>query len=139
MHVEPRISLVDKEKRVEGGPSDYTTCELHLEIPGLCDESSEGDGLTISVATEAAWLHMLSKMHVSGALSRLFEPSLRDKTKQHIEKSVDSMSPPQTEVTCARSILTPSREPPRLFDIDHIVAELTLPTKAEYFNAVSVL
>jgi HrpA-like RNA helicase len=67
-------------------------CSLKLEITDLCTVTAVGEGIKTQAARQAAWLHVVSKMHVDGTLKELFpdkESSITDTTFQHDTEDVD--------------------------------------------------
>ncbi|KAK5128404.1 hypothetical protein LTR85_003072 [Meristemomyces frigidus] len=48
------------------------SCELKLDIQGLCKETGFGEGLNRQAAKHAAWYQVVSKLHASGVLKELF-------------------------------------------------------------------
>lgn len=48
-------------------------CIVHLEIAGLVKDSAQGGGETKKTAKSAAWIHMIARLHASGALRKLVE------------------------------------------------------------------
>ena len=50
----------------------YQRCNLSISIENLCHETGFGEGLGKNDARRAAWMHVLSKLHVSDALAELF-------------------------------------------------------------------
>ncbi|CAJ2508093.1 Uu.00g092790.m01.CDS01 [Anthostomella pinea] len=63
------------------------TCTLKLELPGLCQETSAGEGRSKQVARQAAWVQMAAKLHENGALSVLFSGT--KKTTIHLQPGVE--------------------------------------------------
>ena len=47
-------------------------CDLNLGLGGLWQASAAGEGPSKTAAKNAAWLHMLSKLHTAGILGQLF-------------------------------------------------------------------
>jgi len=47
-------------------------CNLSLEIPDMCQETGLGEGLTKAAAKQAAWWHVMLKLHASGTMKELF-------------------------------------------------------------------
>ena len=67
-------------------------CTLKLEITDLCTVTTVGEGIKKQYAIQAAWLHVVSKMHVDGTLKELFpkkESSITDTSFQHDTEDVD--------------------------------------------------
>ena len=59
------------------GLREVQVCTLNVEIPDVCQEQAEGEGINKASAKQAAWLHLLSKMHTSGSLKEIFpDPNL---------------------------------------------------------------
>ena len=48
------------------------SCEVKLQIPDICEEVGTGDGKTKAAAKQAACLHVVAKLHASGALKELW-------------------------------------------------------------------
>jgi len=49
-------------------------CQLKLEMEEILQETALGEGPSKLIAKQAAWLHIVSKMHMGGALKELFAP-----------------------------------------------------------------
>lgn len=51
---------------------DFPVCTVKIDIPGVFQGSATGEGLNKKVAKQAAWLSLVSTMHVDGSLRILF-------------------------------------------------------------------
>ncbi|KAK3653634.1 hypothetical protein LTR56_004489 [Elasticomyces elasticus] len=51
------------------------TCNLSLELEGVCNETAVADGVSKQECKHAAWMRMLAKLHLNGALAQLFSNS----------------------------------------------------------------
>ncbi|PPJ60520.1 hypothetical protein CBER1_03191 [Cercospora berteroae] len=68
------------------GVHDFT---LRLDIPGIADATTTGSGPRRNVARQAAWVAMLNRLHMHGALQQLFPPP-EQPVKDPSEDSSDS-------------------------------------------------
>ena len=63
-----------------------------MEISDIIQKSAAGEGLSKPDAKKAAWLHLISKMHVEGTLKDLFpDPRISSKEAGH-EHDVDQFA-----------------------------------------------
>ena len=73
-------------RRLSPVTATVVVCTLKLEITDLCTVTAVGEGIKQQTARQAAWLHVLSKMHVDGTLKELFpakDSSTTDTTSEH--------------------------------------------------------
>ncbi|KXT09752.1 hypothetical protein AC579_9323 [Pseudocercospora musae] len=61
------------------------TCTLNLQIPGIANESSTGRGSSKQTAKKDAWVAMLVKLDVGGAISELFSTSATKRKHADLE------------------------------------------------------
>ncbi|GAB7363607.1 hypothetical protein MBLNU230_g4178t1 [Neophaeotheca triangularis] len=67
-------------------------CAATLEIPEICSEIGRGEGQNKQLAKSAAWMHLVSKLHVSGALKQLFPGPEQPASGEGKDKAVEATS-----------------------------------------------
>jgi HrpA-like RNA helicase len=76
-------------RRLSPGGNGVVVCTLKLEISDLCTVTAFGEGTSNQAARQAAWLHVISKMHVDGTLKELFPDRYAAVAKSQMEDEVD--------------------------------------------------
>lgn len=76
-----RLSKADLQK-LQNGILGIQVCNLNVEIAGVFQGTSVGEGTSKANAKKAAWLCMLSKLHEEGALKELFPDP--NQVSQHV-------------------------------------------------------
>ncbi|TKA70431.1 hypothetical protein B0A55_07894 [Friedmanniomyces simplex] len=60
---------LDMTTRQESRSVTVFTCTLKLEVEGVCQETTVGEGVSKQSSKHAAWLRMLAKLHANGTLA----------------------------------------------------------------------
>ncbi|KAK4547790.1 hypothetical protein LTR36_000748 [Oleoguttula mirabilis] len=98
------------DPRTEGNKSARTLkmCTLRLQIQGVCQEDAFGEGQSKTAARQAAYLHVLTKLHAKGALKTLLtgrSSQSRPETAKH-----ESGAPLQDVQHWQKSLDTPTKQ-----------------------------
>ena len=74
---------------IHATPIPLYVCTLKLQITNICEESAFGEGVSKQKARQAAWLHLLSKLHAEGILQELFPDTTAQTRNVSGEKEPD--------------------------------------------------
>ncbi|KAK5131001.1 hypothetical protein LTR08_001413 [Meristemomyces frigidus] len=99
-------------------------CTLKYEVPGVCQESAIGEGESKQTARQAAYLHVLAKLHADGSLNHLFRAPAAAKT---------APTPKQPPTATAMDAARPTVQ--GLHDVQYWQNHMDMPTKAAYPHA----
>lgn len=107
----------------------YFRCELKVDVGDLAQETAHGEGFSKREARQAAWSHMLSKLHVSGALAEILPgPKAGKRIEVEMEAPVESATAEAAEVHAVE------QEDFELADVDERTKEKEKDAKIEIYN-----
>lgn len=83
-------------QRLQPGLQGVYVCSLKVDITDIYQETAVGEGISKQTAKQAAWLHMVSKMHVAGTLKELFpfDSSLQQSEEPIVEEDLEPLLEP---------------------------------------------
>lgn len=133
---------VDFAERKVSKSTRLQQCTLRLDISGMCQENAFGEGQNRVAARQAAYLHVMSKLHTTGALENLLAARPRNDLNRKPGKTAttipDAARPVQSHQRgTAKTAKTGSTAV--LQDVQYWQGLLDTPTKQQYPHATDEL